>query len=76
MSDDKLHKIYADIHLASAELLLARIKEGSATAADLAVARTILKDNNITVKPVKGSPMGNLAASLPQFDDHEGITFQ
>lgn len=76
MSDDKLHKIYADIHLASAELLLARIKDGSASASDLAVARAILKDNNITVKPVKGSPMGNLAASLPQFDDHEGVTFQ
>ena len=75
MSDDALHKIYADIHLESAKLLLARIKDGTATASDLAVARAILKDNNITVKPVKGSPLGNLAASLPQFDDDK-VTYQ
>ena len=76
MNDDKLHQIYADIHLESAKLLLNRIKDGTATASDLAVARAILKDNNITVKPVKGSPLGNLAASLPQFDDHDKVTYQ
>jgi len=74
MSDDALHKIYADIHLETAKLLLQRIREGSATAADLSVARAILKDNNIVAKPVGGSPLNNLAASLPQFDD--GITYQ
>lgn len=51
-----------------ATLLLARIRDKTATASDLAVARALLRDNAIQAKPVKDSPLGNLAASIPQFE--------
>ena len=42
-----------------------RIKEGTATAADLSCLRQFLKDNNVESLPVPGSPMAGLLADLP-----------
>lgn len=53
------------LHGAVAKALADKIKEGSATAADLAVARQFLKDNGIDAVPRKGTPLGDLADSLP-----------
>jgi hypothetical protein len=48
--------------------LLERIKGGTATAADLGVARQLLKDNAIDCVSKDFNPIARLAASLP-FDD-------
>jgi hypothetical protein len=42
-----------------------RIKNGTATAADLGVARQLLKDNGIDCSPSKGSPVSKLYEILP-----------
>ena len=60
-----ISKILADMHTALAGDLVKRIEAGTATAADLGVARQFLKDNGITATPVKGSPLGNLLENLP-----------
>ncbi len=53
------------LHGALAKTLANKIKSGEATAADMAVARQFLRDNGIDSIPRKGSPLGDLAASLP-----------
>lgn len=60
-----LNKLLADMHLAVTEELLRKVRSGEATAADLNVARALLKDNNISAKVVPGSPMGSLVDELP-----------
>lgn len=69
MSNKATEAAFAAMHAALADALMKRIKDGTATAADLSVARQFLKDNAIQADPVKGSPLGNLADSLPHFDD-------
>ena len=53
--------------------LVAKIKSGNATAADLNVARSICRDLNIQALPTPGSPLQSLAASLP-FAGSQAIT--
>lgn len=52
-------------------LLLKRIADGSASASDLAVARSLLRDNGITAVPAKGSPMGNLKDYVSEYDGEQ-----
>ena len=63
-----LSETFATLHQALAEDLLARIRSGQATAAELNVARQMLKDNGIEAVPVKDSGLEGLAKILP-FDD-------
>jgi len=60
------------LHGALADEFLRRIREGTATAADLSAARQFLKDNGIDAVPKQGSPINNLMANLPfeATDDH------
>lgn len=44
--------------------LLKKIKAGEATAAELNVARQLLKDNNIDALPSAGGPLDKLSKSL------------
>jgi hypothetical protein len=60
-----------DLHRILAETLLERIRDPEAKASDLNVARQFLKDNHIDSLPTKGSPLGALAESLPNFSDDE-----
>jgi hypothetical protein len=53
------------LHGALAHEFAKRIREGTATAADLAQARQFLKDNHIEQLAVPGSPISDLAGSLP-----------
>lgn len=46
--------------------LIARITSGEATAADLAVARGLLKDNHITCVPSENSAIGELEKKLQE----------
>jgi len=59
------------LHGALATALADKIKEGTATAADLSVAKAFLKDNGITATPVPGSPLANLLDTAPDapFDE-------
>ena len=60
-----LDKTLGSLHEALASDLLRRIQDGSATAADLSVARQFLKDNGIDALAQHSEPLANLAKSLP-----------
>ena len=68
-----LEDLLKQLHSGLAEQLLAKVASGEATASDLNVARQFLKDNGIDNVPKKGSPLDNLAHSLPftQSEDEE-----
>jgi hypothetical protein len=70
-------EVFDALHSALANDLLARIRSGEATAADLNVARAFLKDNCVSAVPVKDSPLAGLIASLPfrPQDDDADATF-
>lgn len=65
MTKNALQKALDDLHVTLAQELLARVKEGRATAADLSVARQFLKDNNVDGTPQEGTPLHDLAKSVP-----------
>lgn len=56
------------IHNALCTDLLHKIQSGEASSADLSVARQFLKDNGIDCAAGEGTPLHNLALSLP-FDE-------
>ena len=64
-----------ELHIASIELLLDRVKSGEATASELSVARQLLKDNGIDQSPRQGSPVTQLAVVMP-FEDPEASISQ
>jgi len=53
------------LHGEFAKSLAQKLKDGTATAADLSVIRQFLKDNNIEALSVPGSPLGALTDALP-----------
>jgi hypothetical protein len=53
------------LHGILASALAGKIKDGTATAADLSVARQFLKDNGIDGIATQANPLGQLAAQLP-----------
>lgn len=68
MSDNAFRDTLGNIQTDMAKLLLERIRDKTATASDLAVARALLRDNAVQAKPVQGSPLGNLSKEIPTFD--------
>ena len=52
------------LHDALARDLMAKITEGTATAAEMSVARGLLKDSNITCAPAADNALGALEAQL------------
>lgn len=70
MSDNAFRDALGNIQSEMANLLLERIRDKTATASDLAVARALLRDNAVQAKPVRDSPLGNLSKEIPTFDDH------
>lgn len=63
MSADK--DLMADLHQEVASTLLARVRSGEATPAELSVAVKFLKDNGIDASIDQNEPLSNLAKSLP-----------
>jgi hypothetical protein len=60
------------LHSALIGSLLQRIQEGTATAADLGVARQFLKDNGVDISAKHSEPLQRLCTALPfelQTDD-------
>lgn len=76
MSKKASQEVFEQLHEALATDLLNRIKAGTATAADLNVARAFLKDNGIDAIPTEGSPVGNLVANLPFAATEDSFTKQ
>lgn len=66
MSD--LKKALEGLHTLLVQELLRKIQDGSATSADLNVARQMLKDNSIDCVAMEGTPIQKLALTLP-FED-------
>lgn len=66
-----IEKLLEEMHLAVAKELLRKIRDGEATAADLSVARQMLKDNHVTSVPKPGDPLDNLATTLPFSGEEE-----
>lgn len=58
------------LHSCLVNALLEKIRSGTATAADLGVARQLLKDNGIDVVAKAGAPLLRLHEALP-FDASE-----
>ena len=69
---DPIKETLEALHKALAEQLLARVKSGEATAADLGVARQFLKDNNIEALIEPGNPLHDLARAVPFKAPDEG----
>lgn len=69
---------FNDLHDVLTDLLLEKIKNKTATAADLAVARQFLKDNNIDATRTAKPKMGELAKQvLPEFtNDPDDLMLQ
>ena len=65
---DNVEKILSELHEAVAQDLLDRVRQGTATASDMANALKMLKDNNITVPEPEisedDSVLNNLASYL------------
>ena len=70
--EQKLTDLLGDMHKSLAQELLARIKSGEATAAELAAAIKFLKDNGIDAEAQRSEPLMNLAAVLP-FDPEASV---
>jgi hypothetical protein len=68
MADER--KLLEELHTAIIADLLEKIKAGKATAADLGVARQLLKDNGIDIAAKAGSPILKLHEAMP-FDPQE-----
>jgi len=54
-----------------ASTLLLRISDPDVKASDLNVCRQFLKDNGIEALATEGSPLADLVATLPDFNDED-----
>jgi len=68
-SPDNARDMLNSLHTAMAEELLARVRSGNATAAELSVATKFLKDNHIECVATEDNPLGQLADAIPDFDN-------
>lgn len=66
-------ELFDELHSLLTTELIARIKSGEASTADLRAASDWLKANDITGVPVEGSPLAGLAGLIPEltFEDVE-----
>lgn len=66
-------KLLERLHELLTQDLIEKIESGNATAADLGVARQLLKDNSINAMPAPNTPIFRLANSLPFENDREAV---
>ena len=74
MSNRAGEELFDELHSILTMELVARIKSGDATTADLKAAADWLHKNNITGVAVEGSPLAGLAGLIPEltFEDVNG----
>lgn len=70
-TDDR-YELLADLTL---DILIDRLKAKTATAAEIAQARELIKQSGIKIVVTKGTKGGQIADSLPTFDDEKVIKF-
>lgn len=64
-SNKASHEELDSLHGLVARELMKKIRSGEATSADFSVATKFLKDNGVEQAALPGTPIANLAASLP-----------
>ena len=68
----ELEDLLVELQCATVGELLKRVKDGSASAQELNVARQMLKDNDITLGMLdQESPLTALLNDMPDFDPEE-----
>jgi hypothetical protein len=68
--DNKVSDTLGKVQQGLAKLLLSKIDDGTITAAEMAVARGLLKDNHIEAATPSANPaLASLGIKLPTFDD-------
>lgn len=67
----QMQEVLEELQLSTVNELLERIKSGAATAAELGVARNLLRDNNMQVKATGKSPLEKMRENLPAFDEED-----
>ena len=67
-------ELFDELHALLTNELVARIKTGEASTADLRAAIDWLSKNDITGVPISGSPLASLAGLIPEltFEDVQG----
>ncbi len=67
-------ELFDELHALLTTELVARIKSGEASTADLRAAIDWLSKNDITGVPISGSPLASLAGLIPEltFEDVQG----
>ena len=68
-----MNRLLEALHEETAKQLLARVKTGEATAAELTAALRMLKDNGIEAVPTAENPLGQLAEELPEFLEQDEL---
>ncbi len=63
-----LNTLFEELHTLTVQELLTRIKTGEATSADLSVARSLLKDNQILISIEPDSPLADMEDILTEYD--------
>lgn len=58
-----------ELHQELCKTFRGMLKSGECKSSDLNVIRQFLKDNNIEAVPVEGSPLFDLKADMPVFDE-------
>lgn len=78
MGKEITEKLLADLFELTVAELIGRIKSGSATAAELSVARQLLKDNCITcgVNSAGDHPLDELCDAVGDDEVKEALAFQ
>lgn len=71
MSKRASEDLLGELHLATAQHLLAKIKSGEASPAEVSAAIKFLKDNNIEAVVQPGDTMDKLYKALPVFKDED-----
>jgi len=66
-------ELMAKLHQLLTQNLIDKIESGEATAADLGVARQLLKDNGVNATPSQGTPILRLSQALPFDEAQEAV---
>ncbi len=64
-------EVLGQLHEIVAKELTQRIKDGTATAADIANALKMLKDNGIEARADRNAAVASLASQFPSFEDED-----
>lgn len=73
MVQDNPEDLLTELMLETIKELRRKIKDGTASPADLSVARALLRDNNITASSKPGQPLSGLVYELETIPEEQAI---